>query len=47
MNEDELIIEERTLHKLIKLKKNNGFENKTWDEWFNSCFNIKSEKLIR
>ena len=47
MNEDELIIEEHTLHELLKLKKNDGFTNKTWDEWFNSCFNIDLKNNVK
>lgn len=35
---NELSIDESTLEKLVKLKKDSGFEDKTWDEWFNFVF---------
>ena len=35
-------ISELTLNKLLKAKQNSGFENKSWDEWFNSFFKNKS-----
>jgi len=37
----EFSITESTLNKLLKEKKNSGFENKSWDEWFNWFFGIK------
>ena len=41
-NSDNLTIEESTLEKLIKLKNDSGFEQKTWDEWFTTAFNLDS-----
>jgi hypothetical protein len=35
---NEFIINESTLNKLLKEKKSSGFEFKTWDDWFNSFF---------
>jgi hypothetical protein len=35
---NELSIDESTLERLIKLKKDSGFDNKSWDEWFNFVF---------
>lgn len=39
---NELSIEESTLELLVKLKKEAGFEDKTWDEWFNFVFKNES-----
>jgi hypothetical protein len=41
-NSNEFAIDESTLKKLIKLKDEAGFREKTWDEWFNFIFNFKS-----
>jgi len=38
---NELSIDESTLEVLLKLKVEQGFEEKTWDEWFNFCFGSK------
>ncbi|MFM7796380.1 MAG: 6-hydroxymethylpterin diphosphokinase MptE-like protein, partial [Candidatus Nitrosotenuis sp.] len=39
---NELSIDEGTLINLIRLKKNAGFKEKTWDEWFNHTFKFES-----
>ena len=41
--DNEFSIEESTLHKLLKEKHNSGFQNKSWDEWFNWIFGTKSD----
>jgi len=40
----ELSINEETLNKLQFFKKNDGFSNKSWDEWFEYIFNQKSNQ---
>lgn len=41
---NEFVILESTLLKLLKAKKKAGFENKTWDEWFLHIFSSDDEK---
>jgi hypothetical protein len=38
---NELSIDESTLERLVKFKKEAGFGDKTWDEWFNFVFTNK------
>lgn len=47
MNENELSIEEDTLNELVYLKNNDGFENKSWDEWFYFKFKINSKNDVK
>ncbi|MAV94381.1 MAG: hypothetical protein CMA31_01675 [Euryarchaeota archaeon] len=43
---DEFEIEEKTLEQLLQLKENDGFKNKSWDEWFRFSFKIKSKSTV-
>ncbi len=38
---DELTISQNTLRKLLKAKKDSGFEDKNWDDWFLDVFSNK------
>ncbi|KAF6246743.1 hypothetical protein C6990_06380 [Nitrosopumilus sp. b3] len=42
--DNEFILSENTLLKLLKTKKESGFEEKTWDEWFLHVFSNEGEK---
>lgn len=45
--DEEFSIEESTLNKLLTLKQKDGFEKKSWDDWFGYKFNFyNSEKKI-
>ncbi len=46
MNQNQFSIDENTLNQLLKLKSNAGFENKTWDEWFNHVFQINYKNNV-
>ena len=43
MDESEFEIEENTLDQLLQLKENDGFKNKSWDEWLRFSFKIKQK----
>lgn len=40
-------LNEETFHKLLKIKKNGGFEKNTWDEWFNQVFDDVGIQVTR
>jgi len=47
VNENELSIEEDTLNELVNLKNNDGFENKSWDEWIKYALKINSKTNVK
>ena len=45
-DKDELSINETTLKKLSSFKQNDGFSDKSWDEWFEHLLSSICEKNI-